>query len=447
MSKIANHFRDPLGLMLSILVALSLMGAWMYAKETPGIDYYLTWVAADVVGNDSPHNIYDPSSRFKLAVIYRNKADELKDAPRQKRAARHLQDYHLTATPFLYWFTGLLTTGDYETDLDNWHALSLFLLTVSILVTCRLLGFSTVTSMAFLLPVLAWFSPLHSDLRVANVNSLQLGWIGLVIWLSSRVPNKLNTFVVGLATGLLVMFKPNLAAVALLLAGGWGVRRQYSSLLFGLGGMTSAAVTSILVSSWWMGGVTAWSDWARVVGDLVETIAGKGAAGNYSIVSEFTSEFSSFNMLILVLSLCGLCLVLYWWGRKRNPDLTGELVHEDRDFLENTLLISIGCIITMLASGLVWIHYYLLTIPMFIFVFRPLQTTGKIRVLDVLMLRVLPAIALVCLLDTVINVLIGIDNLTYWRVATMTNILILFVIGLWQLGYGVRDQHNLQADW
>ena len=76
MKGVSNHFKDPITLILLILVAISLLGSWSYLKEAPGLDYYVAWAAADAVNNDSPNKIYDRSSRYKLAVLYRNKADE-----------------------------------------------------------------------------------------------------------------------------------------------------------------------------------------------------------------------------------------------------------------------------------------------------------------------------------------------------------------------------------
>jgi len=444
MKKSSNLLKNPLNLILSILVVLSLLGAWLYAEEAPGIDYYVAWVAADAVKNDSPHDIYKPISQYKLAVIYRNKADELKDAPRQKSAARQQQELYISATPFMYWIIGVFSTGDYETDLDIWHALSIFLLTASILATCRLLGYSMATSLAVLLPLIVWFIPLHSDLRVANVNSFQLGIIGLIFWLLSRGRNRRYIFVVGLVTGLLVMFKPNIAPVALLLAGGWLVRRQFAELLTGLSGMAAAAVTTMLVSSWWLGSATAWFDWLKVVRGIVE-LTYKESMGNVTIMSELSGGMSSEKQLFLALILSFLCLVFFWWGRRGEPASAGDQADESREVFENILLFSVGCIVTMLASGVVWLHYYLLTIPMLLFAFRPIQAPGRMKNLPVLMLRVLPAIALVCLLDTVITRLVGVDGLTYSRVTAMTSILILFVAGLWQLGYGVSDQRHLKA--
>ncbi|MGA9573934.1 MAG: glycosyltransferase 87 family protein, partial [Lysobacterales bacterium] len=225
-----HYFRDPLTLVLATLVALSFLGTWLYAKNSPGIDYYVAWVAADAVKSDTRVDIYEPSSRYKLAVEYRNKADLLKDAPKQKQVAAYLKELQMTATPFLYWVTGLLASGNYENDLTRWQLLSLFLVTAFILVTCRVLGYSPATSLAILLPVLVWFTPLYSNLNVANVNGFQLGLIGLILWLQSRSTEGLHLFGAGLIAGLLVMFKPNIAPVALLFGAGWVVRGQYLKL-------------------------------------------------------------------------------------------------------------------------------------------------------------------------------------------------------------------------
>ena len=68
-------FRDPSATILLVLVILGVMGAWSYAEETPGVDYYVAWVAA--------------------------------------------------ASPFLYWVVNVFSSGDYAVDLTRWHAISL----------------------------------------------------------------------------------------------------------------------------------------------------------------------------------------------------------------------------------------------------------------------------------------------------------------------------------
>jgi hypothetical protein len=440
MKGLVNNFKDPLNLILTIMVVLSLLGAWLYGKQAPGVDYYVAWVVADAVKNDTPNNIYDPISRYKLALEYRNKVDALKDAPRQKRIAKHRNELPMTATPFLYWVTGLVATGDYETDLDTWHAISLLVLTTSILVMCHLLGYSTATSLTFFLPVLVYFSPQLSDLRVANVNSLQLGMITLIFWLQSRNPGMRKLFITGVVTGLMVMFKPNLAPVALLLAGGWAVRRQYAKLGIALSGLATGAVSAVLVSSWWLGSATAWIDWLNVINQTV-TGFGKSEKSHALIKSIFGATGPS-GQLGLAVFFCFLCLAFLWWGRRAKPDPTANELDTSKEALENTLLVAMGCIVMLLASALVWPHYYLLTIPMFIVVFRPWQEPGRMKILPLLMLRVLPAVALVSMLESPIIYMLGAEGKTYWSVASTGSAILLYVIGLWQFGFRLRNQRG-----
>ena len=110
--------------------------------------------------------------------------------------------------------------------------------------------------------------------------------------------------------------------------------------------------------------------------------------------------------------------------------------------VEGTLLIAMGCIVSMLASALVWFHYYVLTIPMFVVALRPWSHPGPMKALPMLMLRLLPVFAFVCLLDTTIVQLTGVDSTTYWATASTICVSTLFVTGLWQLAYGINDQRD-----
>jgi hypothetical protein len=433
-----QYFKDPLTLILATLVALSLLGAWQYAKGSAGIDYYVTWVASDAVKNDTPHNIYEPSSRYKLAVEYRNKADALAVGPKQKQVAAYLKELQMTATPFLYWVTGLLASGDYEKDLARWQLLSLVLVVGFILLTSRLLGYSAATSLAILLPVLVWFTPLYSSLNVANVNGVQLGLLALILWLLSRHAQTPYLFAASLVIGLLVMFKPNLAPVALLFGGGWAIRRQYLQLGASLGGMAAGAVTAVLVSSIWLGNKSAWFDWLAYIRQFVDGGPGE-TGGNYAIITQVFSDTGPLVQLAAALGLCALCLVFLWWGRRRVSDaVTGE-TGDNRLFMENTLLIAMGCIIALLTSSLVWLHYYLFVIPMILVALRPWHESAPMKIMPFLMLRVLPIAALVMLMDTALREYISGDDRAYRAMATTTTALALFVIGSWQLGHGIRD--------
>lgn len=435
------YFKDPLVLILATLAALSLLGVWQYAKDSAGIDYYVTWVASDAVKNDTPHNIYEPSARYKLAVEYHNKADALKDAPKQKQVAAYLKELQMTATPFLYWVTGLLASGDYAKDLLRWQFISLFLVVAFILTGCHLLNYSAPTGLAIVLPVLVWFTPLYSSLNVANVNGFQLGLLGLILLLLTRQTHAPYLFAASLVTGLLVMFKPNLAPAALLFGGGWAVRRQYLQLGIAFGGMAAGAVAAVLVSSFWLGNWSAWLDWLAYIRQFVDVGPGE-TGGNYAIITQVSSGIGAPGQLAAALGLCALSLVFLWWGRRRVADDVSSETGERRVYIENTLLIAMGCIIMLLTSALVWLHYYLFTMPMILAALRPWQQPAPMKIMSFLVLRVLPVMALVMLMDTVLRDLVGGDNRAYHVIATTCAVLALFVAGSWQLFHGVRDTRS-----
>ncbi len=435
--KQSGYFRDPVGLLLATLVALSMLGVWMYVKQAPGIDYYVAWAAADAVKNDTPLNIYEPSSRYKLAVEYRNKADAQQDAPKQKQVAAYLKELQMTATPFMYWVTGMLSIGDYETDLRVWQILSLTLVTISVLLLCRLLEFTPATSLAILLPVLIWFMPFYSSLRVANVNAFQLGLISLILWLLRPNANVRYQFVAGLLIGMLVMFKPNLGPVAFLFGGGWAVRRQYSSLGVSILGMLSGALAAVLVSSIWMRSATIWLDWFNYIRQFVDGGPGE-KGGNYAVITHIFSDTSPLGQAALAVFLCILCLALLAWGRRGAALPADSAADRKREFIENAILIALGCIVPLLSSTLVWLHYYLLTLPMIIVAYRPWQEPGPFKPVAFFMLRLLPTVALVVLMETALRDVIGVENRIYNEAVTSISALLLFVAGLWQFGHGVR---------
>ena len=444
MKSFGNHLKDPLNMILVILVAVSLLGAWLYVKSMPGLDYYVAWAAADAIKNEKTENIYQSDARYKLAVIYRNKADEQQDAPRQKLVAKNRSKHlDMTATPFMYWVTGLLSTGDYENDLTTWQTLSLFLVAFSILLICRTLNYPLATSLVILLPIIMTMAPLHSDLRVANVNSIQLGMIALILWLQKRSAGNRFLFATGLVIGLLGMFKPNLAPIALLFAGGWAVRRKYSKLLVTLSGIATGAISALLVSSWWMGKATIWWDWWQIIGRTMSGGTPGRSAGNYSPVVQASGGIDMNNQFVLALLYCLLCLAAYWWGR-RKASVTSQAATAEREMLENTALIAIGCIVALLASSLVWLHYYLLVIPMVLFALRPWSSSCPMNPLTLLMSRFLPVLALFCLLETEIRTVLDgvVSGGTYWAWATATSSISLFVVGLWQLVYGIRGRES-----
>ena len=433
-STLLNRFYDPAAFVLFVLVVLSFAGAWNYAEELPGIDYYVAWVAVDATRNGSEHTIYSKEGRYRIGRQYRAAALEENPDSRQAASAQIQSVPHMTATPFLYWVIRLFSSGDYEADLTVWHAIALVLFVFGVVVFCRMSGYSTTALLAIMLPCLVWMEPLHADLRVANVNSFQVGMLGLILLLLARDPDRRMLFAAGFVLALLVMFKPNLAPVAVLLPGAWLIRGQYHKLFTALAGMVAGTLIALVVSSYFFGGLTAWLDWIRSISSQTYQFV-EASQGNFSPGRSFKLGFQ--GQAILSLALCALVLVFFWWGGKADGNKPAHRGGQQKVItsVEYAQLLGLACLVHMFVSPLVWTHYYLLAIPMLIVAFRPWPEVSHRNLLSFLLHRVLPAIALLCLMATPIRGFFDMENLDFYAMVNLTAICILALLGLWQLRY------------
>ena len=152
-----------------------------------------------------------------------------------------------------------------------------------------------------------------------------------------------------------------------------------------------------------------------------------------------TGGLSPAGQLLLTLFVISAALTLFWLGRRRQSSLSTnpEIQSADRQSLEDTLLIAMGCIIALMASSLVWIHYYLLTIPLMLVLLRPWDEQEQGSFIRVLMQRILPVVAIVVLMDSAIPRLLEMEGREFRAIAAPIYLMIMFVAGMWQLAYGV----------
>lgn len=431
-----NQFNDPTRIILVMLVAFGLIGAWNYARSAPGIDYYVSWVAADATRHQTGHKIYEKETQFRLGMEYRRKAQSGDPQSRQAMAAGVISIIGTSATPFLYSVINLFSTGDYETDLSIWQAISLASFTAAILLFGRLLGFSLTANLAILLPCLVWMAAFHSDLRVANVNSFQLGMIGLALWFQSRDSNRGFLLAAGALLAMIVLFKPNLAPVPVLLTGAWLIRGQYEKLLTGLAGMVAGTVFAVSISSWFFGGPGIWAEWFHGLMNLMSSEF-VPSQGNFKAVYFSGLDLSTKGQAALALLFCALTLGALWWGRKRDTLSrgAGQQPDEQRELIEYAQLYAMGCLIQMFVSSLVWLHYYLLVIPMLLVAFRPWSEPSARGAGSVVLHRILPALALLLVLDGPVARLFASDPAASSNLANTFAASILFLLGLWQLRF------------
>ena len=96
--------------------------------------------------------------------------------------------------------------------------------------------------------------------------------------------------------------------------------------------------------------------------------------GNYGlaqVISDLTGAKPSMYLTLLLMSIVALGVWIYW--RPKTPLVSRENPEGKNysEFTQDALMVSTGCLIYLLSGPLVWIHYYVLAIPMFLLALRP----------------------------------------------------------------------------
>jgi hypothetical protein len=214
-----------------------------------------------------------------------------------------------------------------------------------------------------------------------------------------------------------------------LLLGAWVVRGQLRKLLIGSAGMACGALIALAWSSIFFGRAGVWIDWLR---DL-QGLMGRdfpSEDGNFNAGNVLGLQLDGLSQVWLALALCALLLAFLWWGR-RNAGTADGL----RDRVECGQLLGLACVIQILTSPLVWVHYFVLAVPLLIVAFRPWSASARRGLTSLLMLRLLPLLSLLLLLEGPLGGWLASDPGLAANRAWVFAALLLFGVGLWQLRF------------
>jgi len=430
-----ERFNDPTRIVLILLAVLALFSNWTFMQRQPGIDYYAAWATVDAKRNNENYRIYDHLEQDRLKDQYRSKA--LSEGKTSRRAAfRKVPFLWATGSPFLYATVSALSTSNYEQSLTLWNALSLLGFSTGILLMCNVLGFSKTASLAIFVSCLLWMEAFHSDIRVGNVNSIQLGLLALAYYLLSRDSKTLNVLLASAIIAMLAFLKPNLAPVSLLLLGAWLIQGQQRKFFLGMTGMAAGAMFAVGVSSLLYGGLGIWYEWLAQLFELAK-VDMPATHGNYDLLKSLGLATGATDRVVAAIVICAILLAFIWWGRRLPTKAadSGPLAGRERALIQYAQLIGMGCLVYMLVAPLVWLHYFVLAIPMLIVAFRPWSRAPAHGALGIILLRLMPALVFLSYLEGPHWRLIHSDFYTAHAITNIASVLILFAVGLWQLRF------------
>jgi hypothetical protein len=352
--------RDPATLLAAVLAVAGLVQVWDLGRRSPGSDFYQFWIVAQVVGRADVPSIYDEEAHARLGAEFVRRSFTDDDSERRRAAAREWQVLEPTATPLLYSAVRPLAGLDYERAHLLFRLVSLIALAAGVVVIAMRLGHSAAVALLMLAVVAVAFRPLKTGVQVGNVNELQLAGIAAYLWLSSGRDGARRQGAAGALLGVLALFKPNLLAALPVLAASWAVSGRRRKLVLQAAGAAAGALLAVAVTVLVFGSPAAWRDWLEFM-RVFPPAKIPLRFGNVGL-SRLADETMDPRLAPWLSSIfLGLTLACVWTGRTRAQPPDGHDAR--RAMVEDTMALGAGCLVYLLSSPLVWIHYLLLALP------------------------------------------------------------------------------------
>lgn len=360
-----SFFSNLLSYLVLALLCVVLSDLWWTGQTYIGIDYYQYWIAAQALKNNDVKNIYCESDSKILKDKFLSQAESNSKGKLtlQLRAAKSRSHLELFSTPLMYSFFAAITLGDYEKDFRNFRVLSLMIFLISLITLSRLFALSVMETVIMISLLTRLFDPYMSDARVGNVNQILIGFLTLFLWLKRQSQWAWSDVVSGFVLGVAVMFKPTISIVPMLLIAVWLTDRKHKTILTQSLGFCLSAVVALLITGYYFGSFECWTEWLAILkkDDLWSIPV---TMGNQSLSNLLLQCHGIDVSTILLIGLLTITTVIIWHGRSRSRGKT------DADFHRESWAVGMGCVIMLMISKLVWMHYYLLATPLLLYLLR-----------------------------------------------------------------------------
>lgn len=347
--------------MLALAVALfAVAHTWNFSTKCFGRDFYQFWVVSREIGRPDLGNIYSEQWRRETGERYWRLGHEPRASVHQIVASDETRVLDPTATPLLYTCFRIFP-DDYARALLVQEIVLFAGGIIAIILLCGVLDFSLTATLLSVAALFGWGEAYLSDVFCANVNQIQLLSVAILLWLELRPAHAARDYLCGALLGFMVMFKPNLGGVALLMAVMWLTDRQTDKLKRHAIAFAISAVMIVIATSIEFGSARCWLWWLGALRQL-EWLCRLRGAGTYSLNSVLAMDApwwiargSCWMFLPLAL------LAIYVTGGTTNREQPHRTI----------LVIALGCALPILTTTIVWLHYYVLAVPLLVALLRP----------------------------------------------------------------------------
>jgi len=329
--------RRVLAVLAFVAAAAAVMVPWNMGKRAAGIDFFQFWAGAELLRRTD--NLYAPEAQRSLYAPFVEQAFARDSSNQLLVAARTRNEFDFFSTPFLY-STFRLLPASYDRALFGYRVLSMAAFAGGLLLLARASRLSWIAAALVLLFALVLFEGTKSEVRVVNVNFVQVLMIGAGTWLAcSR--ETWRSVAAGAVFALAAMFKPNVVLVLPLLFAHRLMTGERARLAREAAGAAAGIAIALVVS----GPPIAWFQWLTRVREV--SAVRPLSLGNVAPALPLVSAFGTAAGYVVAALLTGLVLVAL---RRAKSDQT-------------PVIAGAAILVYLLSSTLVWLHYLVLALP------------------------------------------------------------------------------------
>jgi len=237
---------------------------------------------------------------------------------------------------------------------------------------CYLLKYPPLSAILLLILFSSLFAPVISDMGVGNINQIQLLIISLFILLAARS----KPWWSGISIGIGIMLKPNMLPIWLFYNIALCIDKRYRYQLFHLLGTGFGILLAAILPVIFFSKPAIWFQFFK----SLPTLGGfsypiqNGNFGLPVLIFELTAVHTA--IIIAAVLISTFVWIMIGTRKKTSPNARTLIVAENCLLHETFAVAGMGIAVMLLSSNLAWLHYYILLIPLVIFLLRPDE--GKI---------------------------------------------------------------------
>jgi hypothetical protein len=363
--------------MLVLLAAPTLISTADRIRTGYGFDFYNFWGVAVARRSEGP-DLGDPYRNGAEYLARVKQVGTASDSTKLGVAAGYWRTPDYTGTPLLYMVFALdmvfaLVPRDYTVALAVFQTVQVVAFIVAWLVLGRLYCIDVFSASYLALTSLLAYQPFVSDLRVANLGSVQFALLaGVLAWARALRNNaggrrRLMACAALLAAlAAFTLFKPNVALIAALVAAHLAIRHGPKRIFPVAAVALGVAALLVILPCLYFGAWDVWKDWYTFIyGSNAHMLVRSISDGNYATVAMLSSILgasvtgTAFTIMVLFV---GSLVVVAATLRDASGDRLRWRAAAACVLDEPELAICVGVALTLAASPLLWIHYYIITL-------------------------------------------------------------------------------------